>query len=177
MRLLIAAALLVVGCRSRGVTGAERDWYAGGSFSAIPAVGLAAEAGRVLHRGESFDLAVEGEFTWQFLTDQDLADDGRSANTNNWTQLRLGLKQSFQPTGKRHLVLRYGLVGFRATGTPGIIDSAGDYLGAYGGLGFEADLGDRWVMGPEVRVLAVDGLDGGGFEVIPQFAWHLAFRF
>jgi len=173
--LLIA---LLAACRSvRPAPDPARDAYVGGSFSAIPALGLGIEGGKVIHRAERFDLAVEGELLWQFLTDRDLADDGHTENLDDWTQVRVGLKQSFQPGGKYRFVLRYGGVLFRATGTPGIIGEGGTYFGLYASAGFDVEIAPRWTMGPDFRVLLVEGRGDPGFEAVPQFGWHLVFDF
>ncbi len=175
-RAILLLALLAAGCRTR-----PPDWQPwqtafGGSFSAIPHVGVAAEGGAVIHRTERFDYVAEGEVTYQFLDDADLASDGSPGKLDAWWQLRAGIKQIFSPGHKRHLVVRYGAVFFHATGTPGLVDAAGSYFGIYGGIGFETDLNERWTAGPELRVLIVDG-DASGVEIVPQFAWHLVRRF
>jgi hypothetical protein len=166
--------LCAAACRSRVESGHRRDFYAGASLSAIPAVGLAVEGGKVVHRTDRFDFAIEGELAWQFLSDRDLADDGNTENTDDWVQGRIGVKQTWSPGWKRHLVARYGAVLFRATGTPGIVAEAGDYYGLYGSLGFDVEVAERWTMGPEFRLLLVGG---PGFEAVPQFGWHLVHDF
>lgn len=164
--------LLFAACQSR-VGGYPRDWYAGGSFSAIPAVGLALEGGKVLACPDSFDWAAEGQIVWQFLDDKDLADDGH-ADHGEMAAVRAGFKHSTSPGHKRHLTLRYGFEYYHATGDPGIVDRPGDYYGAYVGFGFETELGPHWTMGPELSAAA---LWGEGTAVVPTFFWHIVYDF
>jgi len=174
---LLVLAGLVAGCRTRIPSTAPRDTYAGVAFSALPQVGLEAGGGKIIARPARYDLAAEGAVAFQFIDDTDLADDGRPG-PGSFTQLRGGLKHTFSPGGRRHLTARYGLVWFRATGAnPLIIDDPGDYLGIYAGVGFETDLTPTLTMGPEIRLLIVDGLDGQGVQAFPQFAWNLFWNF
>ncbi|MFI5402524.1 MAG: hypothetical protein ACHQ1G_06270 [Planctomycetota bacterium] len=172
-RLALLATLLFAACQSR-VAGYPRDWYAGGSFAAIPGVGLAVEGGKVLARPEQFDWSGEAQFVWQFLDDKDLADDNR-ADHGEMLAARAGFKHSTNPGHKRHLTLRYGFEFYRATGDPGIVEQAGDYYGGYVGFGFETELSRHWTMGPELSVAFLEG--EGSFEVVPGFFWHLAYDF
>jgi hypothetical protein len=172
---LLTAALLFAGCRSR-VAGYERDWYAGGSFTAVPGVGLALEGGKVVARPDTFDLAVEAQIVRHFLDDKDFADDGE-ADHGRMTAVRLGLKHSTSPGAKRHATFRYGAQFYRATGVPGIVDRPGDYVGAYAGIGFETELSRNWTMGPEISVAVLRGEGDIGVEVVPTFFWHFVFDF
>jgi len=183
MRLLPAYPLplvlagLVAGCCTRIPSTAPRDTYVGFAFSALPQVGLEAGGGKVLARPARYDLSAEVAGAFQFIDDTDLANDG-NPGPGSYTQLRAGLKHTFAPGHRRHLTARYGLVWFRATGQfPLIIDSPGDYLGVYAGIGFETDLTPRLTMGPEIRLLIVDGLDSQGVQAFPQFAWNLFWNF
>jgi len=172
MRRLALLLLLLPACQTR-VDGYPRDWYAGGSFSAVPSVGLAVEGGKVLARPEMFDWSGEAQFIWQFLDDKDLANDNH-ANHGEMMAVRAGFKHSTSPGQKRHLTLRYGFEYYRAVGDPGIVQRAGDYYGAYAGFGFETELSRHWTMGPE---LSVAYLTGTGAEIVPTFFWHLAYDF
>jgi hypothetical protein len=171
-RILLLALLLFPACRTR-VAGYPRDWYAGGSFSAIPGVGLALEGGKVLARPEKHDWAAEAQLVRHFWDDSDLADD-ELGDEGRMTAVRAGFKHSTSPGHRRHVTFRYGFEFYRATGDPGIVDEPGDYYGAYFGVGFETELSRRWTMGPE---LSVAFLDGPQFEVVPTFFWHLAYDF
>lgn len=172
MRRLSALLLLLAACQTR-VADYPRDWYAGGSFSAIPAVGLALEGGKVIARPEKFDLSAEAQAVWQFLDDKDLADDGH-ADHGEMFAVRAGLKHATSPGHKRHFTLRYGFEYYHATGDPGIVDRAGDYYGAYVGFGFETELAPHWTMGPELSAVV---LGGEGTAVVPTFFWHLVYDF
>lgn len=175
MRIVSLSLLLVlslVGCRSR-IDGYSRDWYGGGAFSAIPGFGLAAGGGKVIHGAEKYDLAAEGQIIRHFLDDTDLSDDG--TDPGRMTAVRAGLKHLFSPGHKRHLTARYGVQWYRATGNPGIIDEAGDYVGAYASIGFESDLNEHWSMGPELSVAILSG--EGEVEIVPTFFWHLIRHF
>lgn len=171
----LLAVLLLAACRSR-VAGYPRDWHVGGSFSAIPGVGLALEGGKVFARKDKFDWAAEAQVFRHFLDDKDFADDG-FADHGRVTAVRAGLKHSTNPGHKRHVTWRYGFQFYRATGEPGIIERAGDYYGGYMGIGFETDLSRRWTMGPEISVAFMQGEGDRQFEVVPTFFWHLFFNF
>ena len=176
MRTALLLCLLATGCRSRLRQEHARKAFFGAGLSALPQVGAAVEAGWRVAARESYDLFVELEGTVQFLDDTDFNDDGLGG-PGTFSQARLGLKHTFSPGHKRHLTVRYGAVWFRARGGVTILDLPGDYIGAYLGLGFETDLSERWTMGPEIRILLVEGTDSQGFDVVPQFGWHLIFRF
>jgi hypothetical protein len=169
---LLLPLTVLPACQTR-VAGYPRDWYAGGSFAAIPGVGLAVEGGKVLARPDTFDWSGEAQFVWQFLDDKDLADDGH-ADHGEAMAVRAGFKHSTNPGHKRHLTLRYGFEYYHATGEPGIVDAPGDYYGAYVGFGFETELSRHWTMGPEISAAV---LGGEGTEVVPTFFWHLVYDF
>jgi hypothetical protein len=166
--------LLLASCRSR-VDGYPRNWYADGSFSAIPGVGLGIGAGKVVARTGKLDLAGEAQFVWHAFDDKNFADDG-FADHGGMTAVRVGVKHATNPGHKRHVTYRYGFQFYRATGEPGLVDFPGDYYGAYFGFGFETDLSARWTMGPEVSVALLEGEGDLGFEAVPTFFWHLSFN-
>lgn len=172
---LLLGVFLLAACRSR-VAGPPRDWYAGGSFSAVPGVGLAVEGGKVFAREDKYDWSAEGQVFRHFWDDKDLADDN-FADHGRVTAVRAGLKHTMSPGHKRHLTCRYGFQFYRATGEPGIIEKAGDYYGGYFGIGFETDLSRHWTMGPELSVAFMQGEGGRQFEVVPTFFWHLSYDF
>jgi len=169
--LILVLLLACVGCRSR-VAGYPRDVYAGGAFTAIPGIGLAAGGGKVIRQTDKYDWAVEGQFVRHFLDDTDLADDG--TEPGRMSAARVGLKQVASPGSKQHATFRYGFQFYRATGNPGIVDQAGDYYGAYASIGFETDLSRDWSLGPEISVAV---LGGEAFEIVPTFFWNLIRHF
>jgi hypothetical protein len=172
LALLPVLLLPLAACQTR-VQDYERDWYAGGSFSAIPSVGLAVEGGKVLARPQLFDWSGEAQAIWQFLDDKDLANDNHATH-GEMQAVRVGFKQTSNPGGKRHLTLRYGFEYYRATGSPGIVDRPGYYYGPYIGFGFDTEIGEHWTMGPEV---AAAFFQGEGTAVVPGFFWHLVYDF
>jgi hypothetical protein len=171
----VLLGLAVPGCRSR-VAGPERGWYAGGAFSAIPGVGLAAGGGKVLGGAGTYDWAAEAQIVRHFLDDKDLADD-ENADHGRMTAVRAGFKHTFAPGSKRHLTVRYGFQFYRATGVPGIVEDPGDYYGFYAGVGFETDLDEHWTMGPEISLAVMEGEGPLQTEVVPTFFWHLLRNF
>ncbi len=176
MKSLVCLALLLAACRSGVKSPNDADHLVGVSFSALPQVGVGLLGATRLSKRPEFNLLAELEGTLQFLDDSDLADDG-GPGAGNFTQVRLGLKYVFTPDDSRHLVARYGVVWLESSGEPILLDEAGEYAGGYGGIGFETEISKRWSVGPEFRLLVVDGLQSQGIEVIPQFAWHFTFRF
>lgn len=145
--------------------------YVGPAFSALPLVGFEVDAGLQLRES----LALEAGGTLQFLDDTDFVDDG-FAEPGDFVQLHAGLKHRFRGRQGRRRTLRYGLAWLRADGEPLIIDRSGRYLGLYAGGGFETDVGS-WTVGPEFRVHCAWGLEGQGFEALPQIVWHFVRRF
>ena len=176
LSLLALPLLLLPACQSARVPGYERGWYAGGAFTAIPGVGLAAGGGKVIHGTERSDWSAEAQLIRHFLDDKDIADDER-ADHGRLTAIRAGLKHTFSPGHKRHLVVRYGFQFNRATGVPGIVDLPGDYLGGYLGVGFETDLNRHWTMGPELSFALLEGEGALPLEFVPTFFWHLIRNF
>lgn len=166
MRLLLALLICMAACRSRIAREDAREVYAGIGFSALPGVGASATLGQIFSdRSELFDFAFELGTTRQDM------DNGR------FFQVQLGVKQTASPGHDRHLVFRYGLTWFRATGTPDLIDRPGDYLGLHVGVGYEWELSPRITVGPEARVLIVIGEGSLGREIVPQFGIHFIFNF
>jgi len=174
--LFVVAALALGGCRGPLGAAPPRTAYVEGAFAALPQLGVSAGGGAVLEHTEKGLFAVEGAGTYQFLSDDDLASDGRGT-AGSFTQAHLGLKHSFLYQPRRHVTLRYGAMWFRMTGAPLIVEEPGDYYGLYVGLGFETDLSDHWTMGPEIRGAAVDRNGSGGRDFLAEFFWHVIFYF
>ena len=145
-------------------------------LSAIPQVGVGVGGGWRVTAREKYDLFLEAEGVVQFLNDTDFADDGFGA-PGTFYQASFGLKRSYTPASKRHVILRYGVVWLDAPNAPTVLDAPGNYVGGYLGYGFETDLSERWTMGPEIRVLGVYGTGSQGFDVVPQLAWRFIFKF
>lgn len=174
MRFHLLLLLSLAGaCRS---SSNDRDSYVGGGIIALPQLGPVVSAGHRVRRPHQWDTYLEAEAAYQFIDDKDLADDG-FPGAGSVTQFRLGLKHVLAPEAKRRLTFRWGAVWFQSTGEAVLIDRAGRYAGAYLSFGFETDLSERWSMGPDIRALFVEGTGSADFEVVPQFAWQLVFRY
>ncbi len=149
-----------------------RSTYATGSLSLLPNIGLGLAAGKVLSRSSTATWSAEVGGTWQFLDDEDFADDG-NPGAGDWYQIRAGAKTSFNPSGRRHLTLRYGALWLQANGEPNILQRPGNYAGLYASVGFETDLTSRISAGPEIVVMAVTRDSEFRVRSVPQFNYRL----
>jgi hypothetical protein len=123
----------------------------------------------------AYELWNELELTYQFLDDEDFADDG-NPGAGDWTQVRGGLKWSLAPESRRRWTHRAGLFWFRALGEPNVLSESGDYLGLYYGFGYETRATENWTFGPELTLLFA-AKEGGTdeFALVPQLAWRVSF--
>ena len=166
MRPLLALLLCLAACRSRIPREDARRAYVDVGVSALPGIGGSATLGQLFSdRKERFDFAFEMTSALQKV------DEGK------FFQVQAGVKQTASPGHDSHLVLRYGLTWFRATGNPDFISLPGDYLGGYFGVGYEWDLGKNITVGPEARVVVASREGTFEVEVIPQLGIHFIFNF
>lgn len=153
--------------------------WVGGGPSFLPNLGLQLGVGRTIGAGPTTTRALELHGAWQFLDDEDFADDG-NPRAGPWYQVRGGVRWSSarDPAGsRRHLITRLGGVWIRAEGEPNIVQEGGDYVGVYGGVGFETDLTPRVAVGPELTVLAITRTTGLSVaRPVPQVNWHVRVR-
>ncbi|MGQ0612553.1 MAG: hypothetical protein ACT4PV_02220 [Planctomycetaceae bacterium] len=171
MRWILCVLAFAAACKSRIPADKPGEFHAGIGFLGVPAAGVSVTAGQTFSdRREFFDLAFELQAAFQFPEDS-------PTRTGKWAQFQAGAKATLSPGHPRHVVLRAGGVWFRATGDPGILDTPGDYLGLYGGVGYEWDLTQRMTVGPEFKVLIVDGEGSLGIEVVPQFGLNWIVKF
>lgn len=112
---------------------------------------------------------LEARFTDQFVDDKSFADDG-NPEAGNWTQLDLGLLRFSPWEEERSWSLRFGVTGFEARGEPNLADEAGDYIGAYCGVGRFRRFGNI-AIGPELTLILATGPDPQ--VIIPQLTWGL----
>jgi hypothetical protein len=136
--------------------------------SFLPNLGLAGAVAAPLRRGGPWSL--EARFTDQFLDDKAFADNTLPA-AGNWTQLDLGLRRAGAEEDGRAWSTRLGLVAFEARGEPNLVEQAGDYFGAYWGIGRTTRLGATLAFGPEVTLVAAHGPDPR--VLFPQLTWGL----
>jgi hypothetical protein len=158
---LVLAALSA--CR-----GSEHAPELGLAPSFLPNLGLAATGSAVVGRSATHEWRAETRFTYQFLDDKDLADNGFPP-AGDWTQLELGLRADGPSEERLRWSWRFGAVGFRAHGEPNIVEEPGDYYGLYAGVGRFADLGRGFSFGPELTLIAATGPDPR--VLIPQITW------
>jgi hypothetical protein len=137
----------------------------------LPSIGGSLTGGQYFTKScEKWDFAFELRGAAQGGDDSATQDGG-------FYQVQMGVKQVGSPGHDAHLFFRYGLTWFRANGDPEFIDDPGDYFGAYGGVGYEWRIGERWWIGPEATVNFVDGEGGLGAEFLPQVGLNLFFEF
>jgi hypothetical protein len=136
--------------------------------------------GGAIHGGQVF--ARTPAATWSFeievgLQDLDATVWGDADGGDTWGQVQGGVKASLRPCARSHPTARAGVTWFRTTGSTDFVEDAGDYVGLYGGIGWEWDLGSGFTTGPELSALLVS--QEGEFEpvVVPQLQWHFIVRF
>jgi len=167
------AAALIAGCASLPT---QDELCLSAGLSALPNFGLTAGAGQLVAADEEKTWTAEAVATFQFLDDEDLANDGYPA-AGDWTQVQLGVKRLTDPGARRHWTARAGLVWFRALGDPNIVQERGDYEGLYGGLGFETSLSESFSMGPDFVLMLAHRESGQGVVLVPQLAWRVLWSF
>lgn len=167
---LTLLAILAVGCRTRVQPERESDFYGGVGLSALPDVGGSVTAGQTVLVTDRFDYDFEMRVSYQ-------GGDDTATQDGNFFHLQAGVKQIVSPGHPQRLFFRYGLTWFRANGDPRIVDRSGDYLGVYGGAGYEWDLSDHWTLSPDATFNAVNGEGSTGYDFVPQLALSLLFRF
>ena len=183
--LLLTVLLGLSACRSpgspripgpSGAASRPAELSFGAAFSALPNIGASVGAAQVFDRNAERTWSLELELTQQHFDDEDLADDGNPP-AGDWTQVQLGVKRLSAPEESRHFTQRYGLAWMRARGEPNIVQLAGDYEAIYAGFGFETDLTPRLSVGPELSLMGALREKGSGIDFIPQFNWHVIWRF
>lgn len=148
----------------------------GGGPSVLPNLGVTASAAVLLRERESHDLWGELQVTQQCLDDTDLTG-GRRDAAGDWTQLQVGVKYELPLDQRRDWTVRTGLVWFEARGEPNIVNDAGDYYGAYLGVGFETAFSEHFSAGPQLAGLFTFEEGGSGFDLVPQLTWHFLWRY
>ena len=162
--------------RARVAHAKRLGWYVGGGGSFLPNIGVSAHAGYVFRQRANSYMALEAEGIWQFIDDETFVDDGNPA-AGDWTQVRVGLKWADAMGPHTRKVLRAGATYAKAEGVPNIVQSPGDYFGAYIGAGFETDLNRNWTIGPELSLALVSdsGFSDIDHGLVPQFNWRLSY--
>ncbi len=140
--------------------------------SVLPSLGVSGSAAFEVGELRAGSLWVETELTQQCLDDSDVTDDAHPA-AGDWTQLRVGGKLALPSTERRDWTVRAGLVWAEARGEPNVVDRAGDYYGAYLGLGFETALGEHVRAGPELALLSLVEDGGSHVHLVPQLTWRI----
>lgn len=151
-------------------------WLVGVSPSLLPNFGLSATVAREVGIWHGGGLALETEFTDQFLDDKAFTKSTDPA-AGDWTQAKLGLRWAKPYDVDRWLTLRTGGVWFRARGRPNIVENAGDYYGAFIEFGFEARLSEHWIVGPSLATMVVLDEDNHDMHVVPMITWRILYSF
>ncbi len=165
MRVLILLALASVGCRTRIDEASPPQFHLGPSISALPGSGFGVTAGQVYSDRGRFNYALEASAARHETTE------------GTFSQASIGVKQTASPGHETHWVFHYGLTWFRSTGSNGLIDVPGDYVGGYVGAGYEWHLARRVTLGPIARLAVVNGEGSLDTLVLPQFGLVLLFHF
>jgi hypothetical protein len=142
-------------------------------FSVSPSIGGGLGLGQVFARGETLTWSAELLATFQPLSDGLLAGEG----DGDFGQLRGSIKVVTAPDAKRHWTVRAGAVWMRNTAAVSLLPKPADHVGAFVGVGYEWDLGKHWTTGPELALMVVTPEDAIDVHVVPQFNWHLIYRF
>ncbi|MDA1194267.1 MAG: outer membrane beta-barrel protein [Planctomycetota bacterium] len=163
-------------CRERG--------YAGLGFAVGPGYGGIADVGLNIGRIRNATLSVNGRYMWMDLSDD--LDGGDDKFRGKLLAFQLGLRARFDRFAccdRLHPTVRLGFGWMQATGRPDLldladVDGAGDYVGAYVGLGLDYDLSRKWSTGPEIALFGGwDVDDADNMAWVPTVSWHLTYRF
>jgi hypothetical protein len=138
----------------------------------LPGVGPAIGFGQVFARKPSVVWSFETLATFQEIEDGTL----QGQTNGDLAQLQGGLKASLNPCGRHHLVFRAGATWLRTTGEVETLEEAGDYVGAYAGVGYEFDIGTWLTTGPEVQVAGLAQEGDSEFEFVPRLTWHFIIK-
>lgn len=149
-------------------------WLLGISPSFLPNLGLAATVAREVGVWRDGGLAVEAEFTEQFIDDTSFTD-SQNPEAGNWTQAKLGMRWAKPYDIGRWFTLRSGGVWFRARGRPNIINDAGDYYGVFVELGLEVRLGKHLIAGPGISTMFVLDEEDHQEHVVPMVTWRFLY--
>jgi hypothetical protein len=171
---LPAILLALAGCT--GVPLQESDLSVNAGLSALPNLGFTVGLEQVFRRAEGTSDSLELLATLQPWDDEDILSDG-NPSAGNFAQFQLGVKRD-RPLGEdRWWTTHGGVVWFRATGEPNIVQKPGDYLGVYGGVGFQMQVTKNLSIGPDLSLLLVSLERSGEVDVVPQLAWRVTFGF
>ncbi len=152
-------------CRAPG------EAYASAAALLWPGLGGGVESGQRVHRDRRLDLSFEVLAGLERLDDGVLGADGEGEGA----YLRGSLKALLSPSSRSHWTARVGVGWFRNTAEVDGIDSAGDYVGACVGFGYEFDLTRCLRTGPEVGAWVVAREGTADVELLPQLTWRLTF--
>jgi hypothetical protein len=156
---LVVACLAPVGCAGPATLALAP--------SVLPNLGLVAGVSAPLAPSSRYEL--EARLTEQFLDDKTFADND-FPEAGDWSQLELGLVR-LTWSEERAWSTRFGLIAFRARGEPNLVDEAGDYLGAYVGVGRFTRFAPGLAFGPELALIFASGDDPR--VLVPQITWGL----
>ena len=152
------------GCTTKAPLG---ELYVGAFGMLSPGLGGGIEGGQVFARSSlatwSFELLAGAQSPSDALA---FEEDGK------WSQIRGGVKASFQPCGCGHWTARGGVAWLRSTAANEFLDETGDYIGVYLGGGYEWDIGRRFATGPELSVMLMSQEQEFDVQVVPQLSWH-----
>ncbi|MFT5461757.1 MAG: hypothetical protein ACI8QS_000629 [Planctomycetota bacterium] len=149
-------------------------WLFGVSPSFLPNLGLTGTIAREVGVWRGGGVAVEAEFTQQFIDDTSFTD-SENPEAGDWSQGKLGARWAYPFDPGRWATLRTGGVWFNARGKPNIINDPGNYLGVYVEFGLEARLTENLIVGPAITaMLAYDGVNRDE-HVIPQVTWRFLY--
>jgi hypothetical protein len=100
--------------------------------------------------------------------------------TGKSAQVRAGLKASFTPDSRAHLVGRFGATYYQITGE-GVDEEwidipPGDYVGLFGSVGYEWDVSCSFTTGPELGVSVVTEVEDFDVELVPFARWNFILR-
>jgi hypothetical protein len=145
--------------------------YGGGVIALSPSVGGGFEFGQVFARSRLATWSIEALAAFQ-----DLSTDLWGEGEGSWGQARGGVKATFAPATRGHVTARAGIAWFRQTAATAFVDTPGDYLGGYAGLGYEFDVTRHLTTGPEISVLVGAREGTADFVATPQLLWHVLLR-
>lgn len=153
--------------------------YWSGSFDMVPGAGGSVTLGFVQERTQARERALELSFTWQDLW-LDFSGEGQGGR---YQMLRAGWAWRDDPCCASGWAWRAGVGLVMLSGRPRDIDlatvyfhEAGNYLGLYGGVGYEWRYG-AWSHGPELQLFTGVEWDAAEVGVAGTARWTVTYRY
>ena len=123
-----------------------RDFELAAGASALPGPGVVVGASQRMAVVDEKEIDVEIDWTHQWL---DTGVENQRRRGDDSDQVRLGFRVRWPEAEPDRWTARVGVAWLRAQGDPEFLDLPGDYGGAYLGLGYDFELSEHLLTGPD----------------------------